>query len=212
VSKPRWRADGREVFYLSEDRKLMAVPVEQGRMFGRPKELFQTRIVAERVTAYRTHYSPNRDGTRFLVNTQSGEAPPTSITVVLNWTAGLEQSTRAPGTGVRRVAGPLFGDRTIPRDVGGERGIADSLGRVECGNGARRISAVVLRNRGAGPFGLLNLLDERCGGVFDDIDAVIPPAERDEFMSRYRIAAGLAKEELNGSPSIIPPGARVRHG
>src|SRR6185436_731040 len=34
------------------------------------------------------------------------------------------------------------------------------------------ISAVVLRNRGAGPFGLLNLLDERCGGVFDDIDAV----------------------------------------
>jgi 2-polyprenyl-6-methoxyphenol hydroxylase-like FAD-dependent oxidoreductase len=73
------------------------------------------------------------------------------------------------------------------------------------------ISAVVLRNRGAGPFGLLNLLDERCGGVFDDIDAVIPPAERDEFMSRYRVAAGLAKEKLNGSPSIIPPGARVRY-
>jgi Tol biopolymer transport system component/predicted Ser/Thr protein kinase len=88
--EPRWRADGREVFYLSEDRKLMAVPVEPGRTFGRPKELFQTRIVAERVTAVRTHYSPNRDGTRFLVNTQSGEAPPTSITVVLNWTAGLE--------------------------------------------------------------------------------------------------------------------------
>ena len=41
------------------------------------------------------------------------------------------------------------------------------------------ISAVVLRNRGAGPFGLLNLLDERCGGVFDDIDAVIPAEERD---------------------------------
>jgi hypothetical protein len=73
------------------------------------------------------------------------------------------------------------------------------------------ISAVVLRNRGAGPFGLLNLLDERCGGVFDDIDAVIAPAERDEFMSRYRVAAGLAKEKLNGSPSIIPPGAQVRY-
>ena len=72
------------------------------------------------------------------------------------------------------------------------------------------ISAVVLRNRGAGPFGLLNLLDERCGGVFDDIDAVIPPAERDEFMSRYKAAAGFAKEKLNGAPSIIPPGARVR--
>ena len=40
----------------------------------------------------------------------------------------------------------------------------------------------------AGPFGLLNLLDERCGGVFDDIDAVIPAAERDAFMSRYKSA------------------------
>jgi 5-methylphenazine-1-carboxylate 1-monooxygenase len=73
----------------------------------------------------------------------------------------------------------------------------------------REISAVVLRNRGAGPFGLLNLLDERCGGVFDDIDAVIPPAERDAFMSRYRAAAGLAMETLNAAAPIIPPGARV---
>jgi 2-polyprenyl-6-methoxyphenol hydroxylase-like FAD-dependent oxidoreductase len=56
------------------------------------------------------------------------------------------------------------------------------------------ISAVVLCNRGAGPFGLLNLLHERCGGVFDDIDAVIPPAERDAFMSCYKAAAGFAKE------------------
>ena len=72
------------------------------------------------------------------------------------------------------------------------------------------ISAVVLRNRGAGPFGLLNLLDERCGGVFDDIDAVIPAAERDAFMSRYKAAAGFAMETLNSSPPIIAPGARVR--
>jgi 2-polyprenyl-6-methoxyphenol hydroxylase-like FAD-dependent oxidoreductase len=71
------------------------------------------------------------------------------------------------------------------------------------------ISAVILRNRGAGPFGLLNLLDERCGGVFDDIDAVIPPAEREEFMSRYRMAAGLAMEKLNSAPPIIAPGAKV---
>jgi 5-methylphenazine-1-carboxylate 1-monooxygenase len=73
------------------------------------------------------------------------------------------------------------------------------------------ISGVVLRNRGAGPFGLLNLLDERCGGVFDDIDAVIPAAERDAFMSRYKTAAGFAMETLNGSSPIIPPGAKV-HG
>lgn len=72
------------------------------------------------------------------------------------------------------------------------------------------ISAVVLRNRGAGPFGLLNLLDERCGGVFDDIDAVIPAAERDAFMSRYKAAAGFAIETLNNAPPIIAAGARVR--
>ena len=65
---------------------------------------------------------------------------------------------------------------------------------------------MVLRNRGAGPFGLLNLLDERCGGVFDDIDAVIPPAERDEFMSRYKAAAGFAKDKLNGAPRSSRPG------
>jgi 5-methylphenazine-1-carboxylate 1-monooxygenase len=71
------------------------------------------------------------------------------------------------------------------------------------------ISAVVLRNRGAGPFGLLNLLDERCGGVFDDIDAVIPAAERDAFMSRYKAAAGFAMDTLNSSRPIIPSGAQV---
>ncbi|HEX5093942.1 MAG TPA: flavin-dependent oxidoreductase, partial [Burkholderiales bacterium] len=65
----------------------------------------------------------------------------------------------------------------------------------------------VLRNRGAGPFGILNLLDERCGGVFDDIEAVIPRAERDEFMRAYRTAAGFAMERLNTSPPILARGA-----
>ena len=74
------------------------------------------------------------------------------------------------------------------------------------------ISALVLRNRGAGPFGLLGLVDERCGGVFDNIDDVIPRAERDEFMARYKQAAGFAIETLNAAPPTIAPGARVRAG
>jgi 2-polyprenyl-6-methoxyphenol hydroxylase-like FAD-dependent oxidoreductase len=78
--------------------------------------------------------------------------------------------------------------------------------RKLCGD----ISALVLRNRGAGPFGLLNLLDERCAGVFDDIDAVIPAAEREAFMARYKAASGLAIESLNAAPPTIAPGARVR--
>jgi len=72
------------------------------------------------------------------------------------------------------------------------------------------ISPLILRNRGAGPFGLLNLLDDRCGGVFDNIDDVIPKTERDEFMHRYKMAAGFAADKLNAAPPIIAPGAKLR--
>lgn len=71
------------------------------------------------------------------------------------------------------------------------------------------ISKVVLRNRGAGPFGLLNLLDERCSGTFDDIETVIPQAERIDFMAKYKAAAGFAKDQLNSAARRIPVGAQV---
>ena len=72
------------------------------------------------------------------------------------------------------------------------------------------ISQLILRNRGAGPFGLLNMVDERCGGTFDNIDDVIPPAERAAFMAGYKAAAGFAIETLNAAPPTIAPGARVK--
>ena len=71
------------------------------------------------------------------------------------------------------------------------------------------ISKVVLRNRGAGPFGLLNLLDARCGGTFDNIDDVIPAAERQAFMADYKAAAGFAMTQLNTAPPTIPPGSKI---
>ena len=74
------------------------------------------------------------------------------------------------------------------------------------------ISQLVLRNRGAGPFGLLNMVDERCGGTFDNIDDVIPPKERADFMAGYKAAAGFAIETLNRAPPTIAPGARARSG
>jgi serine/threonine protein kinase len=88
--EPRWRGDGREIYYLSEDRKLMAVAVGAGPAFGVPKVLFQTRV-PEGVTSRRTHYVPSRDGQRFLINTQTGDAMPNPITVVLNWQAELKK-------------------------------------------------------------------------------------------------------------------------
>ena len=72
------------------------------------------------------------------------------------------------------------------------------------------ISKLILRNRGAGPFGLLAIVDQRCGGTFDNIDDVIPPQERSEFMAGYRAAAGFAIETLNKAPPTIPQGARAR--
>jgi 2-polyprenyl-6-methoxyphenol hydroxylase-like FAD-dependent oxidoreductase len=71
------------------------------------------------------------------------------------------------------------------------------------------ISALVLRNRGAGPFGMLNLLDERCGGVFDDIETVMPATERQEFMANYKAAAGFAIESLNAAAPTVTAGSRV---
>jgi 2-polyprenyl-6-methoxyphenol hydroxylase-like FAD-dependent oxidoreductase len=71
------------------------------------------------------------------------------------------------------------------------------------------VSQLVLRNRGAGPFGLLNIVDERCGGTFNNIDDVIPPKERAEFMAGYKAAAGFAIESLNKAERMIKEGARV---
>lgn len=71
------------------------------------------------------------------------------------------------------------------------------------------VGQLALRNRGAGPFGLLRMVDERCGGHFDNIDDVIPAAERAQFMLAYQQAAGFAKDVLNAAPRTIPEGASV---
>ncbi|WP_170604065.1 flavin-dependent oxidoreductase [Ruegeria arenilitoris] len=73
------------------------------------------------------------------------------------------------------------------------------------------ISDLVLRNRNAGPFGLLNIVNDRCSGDFDDIDNVISPAERSEFMAKYKAAAGFARDALNRAKPTIAPGARLKN-
>ena len=84
--EPRWRTDGRELYYLSLDRKLMAVTVGPGPSFGSPRPLFQTHVPGS-VYQNRTHYVPSRDGQRFLINTLTADLPPVSITLMLNWQA-----------------------------------------------------------------------------------------------------------------------------
>jgi len=128
------------------------------------------------------------------------------------------------------VDGPvaLLGDAAHPMYPTGSNGAsqaiidARTIGRIMLQHGAtpaalkayddelcQPIGQVALRNRGSGPFGLLGMVEERCGGVFEDIDTVIPADERAAFMKAYQTAAGFAREVLNSAPRTIPEGAKV---
>ena len=89
--EPRWRADGQELYYLADDQTLMAVPVSSGATpFGVPRPLFRTQVHAG-VSSLRTHYVPNRDGSRFLIHRRTSDVAPASITIVLNGMTALKR-------------------------------------------------------------------------------------------------------------------------
>ena len=86
---PRWRADGRELYFLSANSRMMAVAVTPGDppVFSRPQPLFEVKLVAhpdrENFGAY--EYDVNADGSRFLLNRQVSE-PVRNLTIIVNWT------------------------------------------------------------------------------------------------------------------------------
>jgi serine/threonine protein kinase len=95
---PRWRRDGKELYYIAADQKLMEMPVKTGSGSsgafepGVPQPLFRIEPGSTFVGSPFL-YQPAANGQRFLVNVQAGgegtQAPP--ITVVLNWAAGLKK-------------------------------------------------------------------------------------------------------------------------
>jgi eukaryotic-like serine/threonine-protein kinase len=91
--QPEWRRDGNELFYISADRKLMAVPVTtEGTTFsaGAPRALFEVQM-PEQTPPYPTDYAVAMDGQRFLVNTVVDQPARPALTVILNWTAELKK-------------------------------------------------------------------------------------------------------------------------
>jgi Tol biopolymer transport system component len=97
-SMPRWRRDGRELFYRASDGSLMAVALGAGSGAaaiderGAPRALFRGIPSAGNSTIFT--YVPDEDGQRFLVaSTRSGARSP--ITMVVNWQSALARS--APG-------------------------------------------------------------------------------------------------------------------
>ncbi|HSA92676.1 MAG TPA: protein kinase [Terriglobales bacterium] len=82
-SQARWSPDGKEMFYLSDDRKLMVVEIKPGKGFepGMPKTLF---------TAPDGGYAPVERG-QFIFSSLVNEGRTSPINVVMNWTATLRK-------------------------------------------------------------------------------------------------------------------------
>jgi Tol biopolymer transport system component/tRNA A-37 threonylcarbamoyl transferase component Bud32 len=86
-SFPRWRADGREVYYVARDSRLMAVPITEAGSrlaIGEAHPLFEVRPVSRG-----NFYAPALDGQRFLVNVLREAGAAGSLTLVQNWSAAL---------------------------------------------------------------------------------------------------------------------------
>ena len=91
--EPRWRQDGKELFYLSPDGKMMAVPLATRASFeaGSPVALFQTHRRQALSSQDFFTYDVSGDGQRFLVATQMDEGTPAPLSVLLNWAAEVER-------------------------------------------------------------------------------------------------------------------------
>jgi serine/threonine protein kinase/Tol biopolymer transport system component len=88
-AQPTWRRDGRELFYLAPDGRLMAATVTAPAATfetDTPRALFDTGVrglFLER----RNHYVVSRDGQRFLIVVSTEDDNVAPITVVMNWRA-----------------------------------------------------------------------------------------------------------------------------
>jgi hypothetical protein len=85
--QPRWRADGKELFFLAPDNRLMVVPVSfqvpKPPTIGQPVSLFSARLSGTPQALTVRSYSVSRDGQRFLLDTPSETNAP--VTMILNW-------------------------------------------------------------------------------------------------------------------------------
>jgi Tol biopolymer transport system component len=90
--EPRWRRDGKELFYLSGG-KLMAVPVKTGTSFeaGPSVSLFQMHARQRISVMDAFSYGVSADGQKFLINSTVEEGGSAPLSVILNWASEMEK-------------------------------------------------------------------------------------------------------------------------
>ena len=93
--EPRWRADGKELFYLervtgSRRHKLIAVAINEraDNPLGPPQSLFEFTVLGNVIEGNAFLYSPSADGQRFLVNAYPSDSQ-SSLDLLINWPASL---------------------------------------------------------------------------------------------------------------------------
>jgi len=91
--EPKWRQDGKELFYLSADGKMMAAAVKTGASFeaSSPVALFQTHRRQPVSSQDVFSYDVSGDGQKFLILTKVDEANAAPLSVLLNWASEMEK-------------------------------------------------------------------------------------------------------------------------
>ena len=62
---------------------------------------------------------------------------------------------------------------------------------------------ITLANRNSGPDALLQVVEDRCKGTFNDVQEIISQNELEAHSEKYKSVAGLNIEKLNASNSIL---------
>jgi Tol biopolymer transport system component len=91
--EPRWRGDGKELFYLAPDRKLIAVSVKTSPSFeaGAPVPLFVTSPQPPVSALHFFSYDVSADGKKFLINTRTAAPSAAPLSVLLDWSSDMSK-------------------------------------------------------------------------------------------------------------------------
>ncbi len=68
-----------------------------------------------------------------------------------------------------------------------------------------RAEGILRANRGKGPDAVMQMVEDLCGGVFDDLEPILPRARLAAHAEHYKRLSGFSVETLNAQPSILGP-------